>query len=89
MYFDTHAHYDAEQFNADRDALLASMPSEGVDCIIDPGCDAASSRAAIALAEKYPFVYAAVGWRRRSGRAGRTRARRWCASSPRTRSASP
>ena len=62
MYFDTHAHYDAEQFNADRDALLASMPSEGVDCIIDPGCDAASSRAAIALAEKYPFVYAAVGW---------------------------
>ena len=31
MYFDTHAHYDAEQFNADRDALLASMPSEGVD----------------------------------------------------------
>lgn len=62
MYFDTHAHYDAEQFNADRDALLASMPSEGVDYIIDPGCDAASSRAAIALAEKYPFVYAAVGW---------------------------
>ena len=62
MYFDTHAHYDAEQFNADRDALLASMPAEGVDYIIDPGCDAASSRAAIALAEKYPFVYAAVGW---------------------------
>ena len=62
MYFDTHAHYDAEQFNADRDALLASMPSEGVDYIIDPGCDADSSRAAIALAEKYPFVYAAVGW---------------------------
>ena len=40
MYFDTHAHYDAEQFNADRDALLASMPAEGVDCIIDPGCAA-------------------------------------------------
>ena len=51
-----------DRFNADRDALLASMPSEGVDYIIDPGCDAASSRAAIALAEKYPFVYAAVGW---------------------------
>ena len=62
MYFDTHAHYDAEQFDADRDELLASMPSEGVDYIIDPGCDASSSRAAIALAEKYPFVYAAVGW---------------------------
>ena len=62
MYFDTHAHYDAGQFDADRDELLASMPSEGVDYIIDPGCDASSSRAAIALAEKYPFVYAAVGW---------------------------
>ena len=37
MYFDTHAHYDAGQFDADRDELLASMPSEGVDCIIDPG----------------------------------------------------
>ena len=62
MYFDTHAHYDSGHFDADRDALLASMPGLGVDCIIDPGCDGESSRAALALAEKYPFVYAAVGW---------------------------
>ena len=62
MYFDTHAHYDSGHFYADRDALLASMPGLGVDCIIDPGCDGESSRAALALAEKYPFVYAAVGW---------------------------
>ena len=62
MYFDTHAHYDSSHFDADRHELLASMPGLGVDCIIDPGCDKASSRAALELAERYPFVYAAVGW---------------------------
>ena len=62
MYFDTHAHYDSSHFDADRHELLAAMPGLGVDCIIDPGCDEASSRAALELAERYPFVYAAVGW---------------------------
>ena len=62
MYIDTHAHYDSEKFDSDRDSVLGSMPSAGIDAIIDPGCDAASSRAAIALAERYPFIYAAVGW---------------------------
>ena len=62
MYFDTHAHYDSSHFDADRHELLASMPGLGVDCIIDPGCDEASSRAALELAERYLFVYAAVGW---------------------------
>ena len=62
MIFDTHAHYDAEQFDADRDAVLSALPSRGVGRVVDPGCDEASSRKAIALAERYPFVYAAVGW---------------------------
>ena len=62
MYFDTHAHYDSEKFASDRDAVLSSMPALGVDYIIDPGCDGESSRAALALAERYPHVYAAVGW---------------------------
>ncbi|MDD6090268.1 MAG: TatD family hydrolase [Clostridiales bacterium] len=61
MFFDTHAHYDDKAFDGDRDALLASMPGEGVKLVIDPGCDLSSSRAAIALAEKYGHVYAAVG----------------------------
>ena len=61
MIFDTHAHYDSGAFNADREELLASMPSKGVGLILDPGCEERSSRAALALAEKYPFVYAAVG----------------------------
>ncbi len=61
MIFDTHAHYDSGAFNADREQLLASMPSRGVGLILDPGCEERSSRAALALAEKFPFVYAAVG----------------------------
>ncbi len=59
--FDTHAHYDADAFDADRLELLASMPSRGVELILNPGCDVPSSRAAVALAERFPFVYAAVG----------------------------
>lgn len=62
MYFDTHAHYDSERFQADRDAVLSALPAQGVELVIDPGCDEESSRAAIALAEQYPFLYAAVGW---------------------------
>lgn len=61
MYFDTHAHYDDAAFDADRDALLSALPQSGVGLVIDPGCDVESSRAALALAEKYPNVYAAVG----------------------------
>ena len=62
LIFDTHAHYDDPAFDADRDALLAAMPESGVGLILDPGCDLASSRAAVALAERFPHVYAAVGW---------------------------
>ena len=61
MYFDTHAHYDDAQFDTDRDALLAGMPDAGVSLILNPGCDAESSRAAAALAARFPHVYAAAG----------------------------
>lgn len=62
MIFDTHAHYDSGAFNADRFQILDGMPEKNVGLIVDPGCDLESSRAAVALAEKYDFVYAAVGW---------------------------
>ena len=62
MYIDTHAHYDSSRFDADRDAVLAALPGAGIDAVINPGCDGESSRAALALAERYPHVYAAVGW---------------------------
>jgi len=61
MYFDTHAHYDDAQFDADREALLAGLPACGVELIVNPGCTVESSRAALALAERFPHVYAAVG----------------------------
>ena len=61
MYFDTHAHYDDPHFDPDREPLLASMPARGVGLILNPGCDVASSQAALELAERFPYVYAAVG----------------------------
>lgn len=61
MLFDTHAHYDSHQFDADRDELLAALPGQGVSLIVNPGCDLATSRTAVELAQRYPFLYAAVG----------------------------
>ena len=61
MYFDTHAHYDDAAFDPDRDALLSSLPEAGVTLVVDPGCDVLSSEKAVALADRYPHVYAAVG----------------------------
>jgi TatD DNase family protein len=61
MLFDTHAHFDAAQFDADRDEVLSGLPARGVSLVVDPGCDLPSSRKAVELAQKYPFVYAAVG----------------------------
>lgn len=43
------------------DAVLQSLPEAGVGAVVNPGCTVDSSRAAIALAERYDFVYAAVG----------------------------
>ena len=62
MYFDTHAHYDSGAFNADRFEILDAMVEGNVGLIVNPGCDLISSKAAIELAERYDFVYAAVGW---------------------------
>ena len=59
--FDTHAHYDSGSFNADRDAVLSALPAAGVTLVVNPGCELPSSREAVALAERYPHVYAAVG----------------------------
>ena len=59
--FDTHAHYDSRKFDADRDAVLSGLPDRGVGLVVNPGCDLPSSRKAVELARRYPFVYAAVG----------------------------
>lgn len=62
MLFDTHAHYDAEEFQTDREAVLAGLPGRGVSLVVNPGCDLASSRAAAGLAGRHSFLYAAVGY---------------------------
>ena len=61
MLFDTHAHMDDRAFREDRDALLIGLKEKGVGLVMNPGCSLESSKNAVALAEKYDFVYAAVG----------------------------
>ena len=61
MIFESHAHYDSEQFNEDRDKLLKSMPENGIGTIINSGADWDSVTEVVELAQKYPHVYAAVG----------------------------
>lgn len=61
MIFDTHAHYDDDAFDEDREELLSGMQAAGVEYIVNVGASMASSERSIALAEKYTFIYAAVG----------------------------
>lgn len=61
MIIDSHAHYDDEAFEEDRDNLLKSMQSHGIEKIINVGANIKGSMASIALSEQYPFIYAAVG----------------------------
>lgn len=61
MLFDTHAHLDDPRFDEDREDLLRELPQKGIGLLMDPGCSLPSSRAALALAEEHPWIYAAVG----------------------------
>ena len=61
MIFDTHAHLDDRAFDADRAALLSQLPGLGLALVMNPGCSLVSSQAAVALAEEYDYIYAAVG----------------------------
>lgn len=61
MIFDTHAHYDDEQFNGDRDILLTQMEDNGISTIINVGASLDGCKNSIALAEKYSFIYATIG----------------------------
>lgn len=59
--FDSHAHYDDEQFDGDRDELLRSLPSKGVCAVINCASDLKSSATSAELSEKYPFFWCACG----------------------------
>ena len=61
MIFDSHAHYDDEAFDGDRDALLSRLPERGVCAVVNCASGLASARKSLALAGRYPYLYAAVG----------------------------
>ena len=61
MLFDTHAHMDDRAFDEDRAALLSSLPEQGIELLMNPGCSLASSRNADLLSQTYDYIYAAVG----------------------------
>ena len=59
--FDTHAHYDDEAFDEDRDKLLSSLYNSGVKMIVDVGASMGSSKKALDLSCTYSYVYSAIG----------------------------
>ena len=59
--FDTHAHYSARAFDADRFALLDSLPGKGVVGVCEQATHSGDAPKVLELAHKYPWVYAAVG----------------------------
>ncbi len=61
MYFESHAHYDDRRFDEDREELLELLPSCGIDYVINSASDMKSSLFGLKLAEKYDYIYAAVG----------------------------
>ena len=61
MIFDTHTHYDAEQFDNDRVELLSSMREHNVGFILNVGATLDGCKSSVEFARKYPFMYAAVG----------------------------
>ena len=56
--FDSHAHYDDEKFNEDREEIIKSIYEEGITKCINIGCDIKTSENSIKLSEKYDFIYA-------------------------------
>lgn len=61
MFVDTHAHLFYPNFNGELDQVLERAAAAGVDYIIVPATDLASSARAIELADKYEQIYATVG----------------------------
>lgn len=59
--FDTHAHYDDDAFDEDRERLLERLPAEGIARVVNVGASLDSCRKTIELTEKYDFIYSAIG----------------------------
>lgn len=61
MIFESHAHYDDEVFDEDREALLMSLRERGIGTVLNIGASLSGSEATVKLTEQYPFIYGAVG----------------------------
>lgn len=61
MLIDSHTHLDDARYDSDREAMIARAQEAGVQTLITIGCDLATSQAAVALAQRLPFIYATVG----------------------------
>ena len=61
MIFESHAHYDDEAFDADREELLKECRNQGIEYIVNVSSSLKSVETTLALAEQYPFIYGAVG----------------------------
>ena len=61
MIFDTHAHYDDEAFDKDRISLLPSLPSQGIEAVVNISASIQTTKNTLKLIETYPFFYGAVG----------------------------
>lgn len=61
MIFDTHAHYNDQAFDEDREKLIQSLPENGIGLVVNIGANLESTKESIKLAETYPFFYASAG----------------------------
>ncbi len=61
VYFDSHAHFDDDRFDGDREELISSLTGLGIGYVANIGADLESSISSVALAERYPHIYATVG----------------------------
>ncbi len=61
MIFDTHAHYDDEAFDKDRISLLPSLPTQGIEAVVNIGASIQTTKNTLKLIENYPFFDGAVG----------------------------
>lgn len=60
-WIDTHAHYDAKQFNNDRDELISEM-SQNLSAIINCGTNSKNIKSTVALTKKYNLFYGTIGY---------------------------
>ncbi|WFR57431.1 TatD family hydrolase [Anaerocolumna sp. AGMB13025] len=61
MIFETHAHYDDEAFDEDRESLLNSLYEAGIEYVVNVGASIDTTKKTLELTEQFPFVYGAVG----------------------------